>query len=71
MVFEKRRSGILLHPTSLPSRYGIGDFGENARMFIDILEKADKHSGRYYHFAPLAVEILLIKVHRHLQEIYC
>ncbi len=40
MAFEKRRSGILLHPTSLPSRYGIGDFGENARMFIDKLEKS-------------------------------
>ena len=40
MVFEKRRSGILLHPTSLPSVYGIGDFGENARMFVDKLEQS-------------------------------
>ena len=23
----KRRSGILVHPTSFPSRYGIGDLG--------------------------------------------
>ena len=35
---EKRRSGILLHPTSLPSNYGIGDMGIGAREFIDFLE---------------------------------
>lgn len=27
MKFE-RNAGILLHPTSLPSKYGIGDLGE-------------------------------------------
>src|SRR6516164_9095634 len=32
-----RSSGILLHPTSLPSAYGIGDFGNKARAFIDFL----------------------------------
>ena len=30
-----RMSGILLHPTSLPSPYGIGDLGESAYEFID------------------------------------
>ncbi len=25
-----RRSGILLHPTSLPGRFGIGDLGDAA-----------------------------------------
>lgn len=35
-----RRSGILLHPTSLPSRYPIGDLGEYAYAFIDILSEA-------------------------------
>lgn len=38
-----RLSGILLHPTSLPSPYGIGDLGENAYEFIDFLEKAGQH----------------------------
>lgn len=34
-----RSSGILLHPTSLPGRYGIGDLGKEAYRFVDILEK--------------------------------
>ncbi|MBC7875912.1 MAG: 4-alpha-glucanotransferase [Anaerolineales bacterium] len=33
----KRSSGILLHPTSLPSPYGIGDIGPQAYRFIDWL----------------------------------
>jgi len=33
----KRASGILLHPTSLPSRFGIGDLGPAARSFADFL----------------------------------
>lgn len=37
---DKRYSGILLHPTSLPSPYGIGDMGEGAFAFVDFLEKA-------------------------------
>jgi 4-alpha-glucanotransferase len=32
-----RASGILLHPTSLPGAYGIGDLGEVAYDFIDFL----------------------------------
>ncbi len=32
-----RSSGILLHPTSLPGRFGIGDFGPRAYAFIDWL----------------------------------
>jgi len=35
-----RRAGILLHPTSLPSKYGIGDFGKEAFEFIDYLKDA-------------------------------
>jgi 4-alpha-glucanotransferase len=33
----KRASGILLHPTSLPSPYGIGDLGPQAYRFVDWL----------------------------------
>lgn len=33
----KRSSGILLHPTSLPSPYGIGDLGPQAYRFVDWL----------------------------------
>ncbi|MCU0565780.1 MAG: 4-alpha-glucanotransferase [Oculatellaceae cyanobacterium Prado106] len=32
-----RSSGVLLHPTSFPSRYGIGDLGQEAYRFIDFL----------------------------------
>ncbi|MBR4463641.1 MAG: 4-alpha-glucanotransferase [Treponema sp.] len=35
-----RLSGILLHPTSLPSSYGIGTMGKSAFAFVDFLEKA-------------------------------
>jgi 4-alpha-glucanotransferase len=35
-----RSSGILLHPTSLPGRYGIGDLGAEARRFVDFLAAA-------------------------------
>jgi len=34
----KRSSGILLHPTSLPGGYGIGDLGAGAYCFVDWLE---------------------------------
>ena len=33
----ERSSGILVHITSLPSKYGIGDFGREAFQFIDFL----------------------------------
>src|SRR5262249_17853760 len=32
-----RASGILLHPTSLPGRFGIGDLGPTAYRFADFL----------------------------------
>ena len=33
-----RSCGTLVHPTSFPGKYGIGDFGYEARTFIDFLE---------------------------------
>ncbi|MBR1730671.1 MAG: 4-alpha-glucanotransferase [Selenomonadaceae bacterium] len=35
-----RRAGILLHPTSLPSKYGVGDLGKEAFEFVDYLKSA-------------------------------
>ncbi len=35
-----RKSGILVHPTSFPSDYGIGDLGCGAYHFIDFLERS-------------------------------
>ena len=45
-----RESGILLHPTSLPGDYGIGDFGDSAFRFIDWLEQAGQ---RLWQVMPL------------------
>ena len=35
-----RSSAILLHPTSLPGRFGIGDFGPEAYKFVDFLAES-------------------------------
>ncbi|HYP00217.1 MAG TPA: 4-alpha-glucanotransferase, partial [Pyrinomonadaceae bacterium] len=32
-----RSSGVLLHPTSLPGKYGVGDLGAEAYAFVDFL----------------------------------
>ncbi|MGI8995209.1 MAG: 4-alpha-glucanotransferase [Pyrinomonadaceae bacterium] len=37
-----RSSGILLHPTSLPGRFGIGDLGDAAYAFIDFLAESNQ-----------------------------
>jgi 4-alpha-glucanotransferase len=46
----QRASGIFLHPTSLPSRFGIGDFGENAYRWIDCLAE---NKQRFWQVCPL------------------
>lgn len=45
-----RSSGILLHPTSLPGRYGIGELGEEARRFVDFLRRCEQ---RLWQVMPL------------------
>ncbi len=40
MSLKNRNNGILLHITSLPSKYGIGDFGSQAYAFIDFLKRS-------------------------------
>jgi 4-alpha-glucanotransferase len=47
---EPRASGILLHITSLPSKFGIGDLGPYAYQFVDFL-KASKQ--QYWQILPL------------------
>jgi 4-alpha-glucanotransferase len=46
----QRAAGVLLHPTSLPSRYGIGDLGDSAYTFIDFLVAANQ---RLWQILPL------------------
>jgi 4-alpha-glucanotransferase len=45
-----RSSGVLLHPTSLPGPFGIGDLGSGALEFIDLLASAGQ---RVWQVLPL------------------
>lgn len=46
----KRASGILIHITSLPSKFGIGDLGEWAYKFSNLLSEIKQS---YWHILPL------------------
>ena len=46
-----RLSGILMHPTSLPGRFGIGDLGNEALRFVDFLADAGQ---AYWQVLPLS-----------------
>jgi 4-alpha-glucanotransferase len=46
-----RRSGVVLHPTSLPGPYGIGDLGDSAFKFVDWLANAEQG---YWQVLPLS-----------------
>lgn len=50
---NKRKAGILLGVSSLPSRFGIGDFGENAYRFLDLLSEAGFSLWQILPLAPL------------------
>lgn len=43
IMSKHRLAGILMHPTSLPGRFGIGDFGPEAYAFVDFLEASGQH----------------------------
>ena len=45
-----RSSGILLHISSLPSKHGIGDLGQEAYKFIDFLNKSGQ---RFWQILPI------------------
>ncbi len=47
---SRRSAGILLHITSLPGDYGIGEAGPRAEDFLDFLESAGQ---TYWQFLPL------------------
>lgn len=81
MTFE-RASGILLHPTSLPGRFGIGDLGRSAYEFVDFLERSgqklwqvlplgptgDEHSPYIMNFSAFAGNPLLISLEQLADE---
>src|SRR5258708_9237071 len=47
-----RSSGILLHPTSLPGRFGIGDLGPESYHFADFLAEAGLHIWQMLPLSP-------------------
>lgn len=47
----ERASGILLHPTSFPGPYGIGDLGGEAYRFVDFLQSTGQ---KLWQILPLA-----------------
>lgn len=47
-----RKSGILLHPVSLPGEYGIGELGSEAYQFVDFLSKAKQTLWQILPLAP-------------------
>jgi malto-oligosyltrehalose synthase/4-alpha-glucanotransferase len=48
----ERRAGILMHISSLPGEYGIGNFGSYAKNFIDFLNRTGQ---RYWQILPLTI----------------
>jgi len=48
----KRTSGILLHITSLPSRFGVGDLGPAAERFAAFLSRAGQRQWQILPIAP-------------------
>jgi 4-alpha-glucanotransferase len=42
-MMTRRTAGVLLHPTSLPGRYGIGDLGDELIAFLDWAQAAGVH----------------------------
>jgi 4-alpha-glucanotransferase len=46
----ERCSGMLVHPTSFPGKYGCGDLGEGARQIIDLLKECGQ---KYLQVLPL------------------
>jgi 4-alpha-glucanotransferase len=53
-MVRQRKSGILLHPSSLPGPGGIGSFGEEARHFVDFLHKSGQSLWQILPLGPTA-----------------
>jgi 4-alpha-glucanotransferase len=47
-----RSSGILLHPTSLPGPYGIGELGRHAHAWVDWLQEAGQRTWQVMPLGP-------------------
>ena len=78
-----RSSGVLLHPTSLPSPWGVGDLGPSAYRFVDLMSAAKQgfwqvlpltpvgnHGSPYSPHSLFAGNPLLLSPERLVQEGY-
>ncbi len=50
---EGRSCGVLLHPTSLPGPYGVGDLGTEAYRFVEFLESAGQNLWQVLPLGPV------------------
>jgi len=48
----ERSAGILLHPTSLPGKFGIGDIGPEAYKFVDFMKAAGQTLWQVFPLGP-------------------
>lgn len=55
-LFSGRKAGILVHPTSFPGPYGIGDLGPSAYRFLDFLKKAGQTLWQVLPLGPTGAE---------------
>jgi 4-alpha-glucanotransferase len=80
-MLKERASGVLLHPTSLPGPYGIGELGSEAVAFVDFLVSAKQKlwqvlplgptgygDSPYAAFSSFAGNPLLISLERLMQD---
>jgi 4-alpha-glucanotransferase len=76
-----RESGILMHPTSLPSKFGIGELGSEAYGFVDFLESSRQRlwqilplgpvgygESPYQCFSAFAGNTMLISIERLIED---
>ena len=64
-----RTSGVLMPISSLPSQYGIGTMGKEARRFVDFLEKGGQTYWQILPICPTSYEILHTSHFQALQAI--
>ena len=53
MELNRRKSGVLLHISSLMGPYGIGTFGRHARRFVDFLQESGFHAWQVLPFTGI------------------
>ena len=53
IALDQRAAGVLLHVTSLPGPYGIGDFGPDAFRFVDWLQSAGQRIWQWLPTNPI------------------